>query len=74
MVEADTRFIAHARQDIPALLDEVERLREALRYYADPKAWTEGTDDMGATYNFDWPGDLGDNPWDIANRALEGKS
>ena len=27
-------FIAHARQDIPALLAEVERLKAALLYYA----------------------------------------
>ena len=28
--EADADFIAHAREDIPALLTEVERLRVAL--------------------------------------------
>lgn len=28
--EADATFIAHARQDVPALLAEVERLRKAL--------------------------------------------
>jgi hypothetical protein len=28
---ADARFTAHAREDIPALLAEVERLREPLR-------------------------------------------
>lgn len=28
---ADARFTAHAREDIPALLAEVERLRELLR-------------------------------------------
>jgi hypothetical protein len=28
--EADFDFIAHARQDIPALLDEVERLKRLL--------------------------------------------
>jgi hypothetical protein len=27
---ADQDFIAHARQDIPTLLDEIERLRELL--------------------------------------------
>lgn len=28
---ADQDFIAHARQDIPLLLDEIERLRSQLR-------------------------------------------
>lgn len=28
--EADAEFIAHAREDVPALLAEVERLRAAL--------------------------------------------
>ena len=39
---SDIRFIAHARQDVPALLDEVERLhsklegtKEALNMYVD---------------------------------------
>lgn len=30
----DAEFIAHARQDVPALIAEVERLRKALSYYA----------------------------------------
>ena len=29
--DADAEFTAHARQDIPALLDEVKRLREQLK-------------------------------------------
>ena len=29
--EYDARFIAHAREDVPRLVAEVERLREALR-------------------------------------------
>ena len=33
-VEADADFIAHARQDVPELVAEVERLREALAFYA----------------------------------------
>ena len=33
--ELDAEFIAHARQDVPALIEEVERLREALEFYAD---------------------------------------
>lgn len=34
-IEADAEFIAHARQDIPALIAEVERLRARLA--AEPK-------------------------------------
>ena len=30
--ETDAEFIAHAREDIPALLDEVERLKTELDY------------------------------------------
>ena len=30
MAEEDAQFIAHARQDVPALIAEVERLRDAL--------------------------------------------
>lgn len=36
----DATFIAHSRTDIPALLDEVERLRAALRFYADESSFT----------------------------------
>jgi len=37
----NARFIAHARQDVPALIAEVERLREALKFYADESNHTE---------------------------------
>lgn len=30
--KADTRFIAHAREDVPALLDEVERLNAIIAH------------------------------------------
>ncbi|MDM5229675.1 hypothetical protein [Lysinibacillus pakistanensis] len=32
--ESNIEFIAHAREDVPALVAEVERLREALGFYA----------------------------------------
>lgn len=32
---SDATFIASSREDVPALVAEVERLREALEYYAD---------------------------------------
>lgn len=34
---ADAEFIANARTDIPKLLAEVERLRNALEYFADER-------------------------------------
>jgi hypothetical protein len=39
--DADGKFIAHARQDVPALLAEVERLKEALSEAADQVAELE---------------------------------
>ena len=36
---ADTFFIAHAREDIPALINEVRRLRAVLAEYADRDNW-----------------------------------
>ena len=38
-VQADYEFCAAARTDIPILLAEVRRLREALEVYADPDNW-----------------------------------
>ena len=45
--EHDLEFIAHAREDIPALLAEVESIRrqlevarEALEYYGDKENWS----------------------------------
>ncbi len=32
-VQADVAFLAHAREDIPALLNEIEKLKEDLAYY-----------------------------------------
>lgn len=37
--EEDAEFIAESRTVIPKLLDEVERLRETLKFYADPKSY-----------------------------------
>lgn len=33
----DVEFIASSREDVPALVAEVERLRKALKYYSDEK-------------------------------------
>lgn len=36
----DADFIAHAREDVPALLAEVERLRNSLGWHANPSNYT----------------------------------
>lgn len=42
--DGDTEFIKHAITDVPALVAEVERLREALSYYADASRYGSRTD------------------------------
>lgn len=61
----DAEFIAHARQDVPKLVAEVERLRKALEYYADEKHYEP--------YNFNCYGcDVTEDDGMIARLALEG--
>lgn len=63
-------FIAHAREDIPALVAEVERLREVLRQYADIYNWRGiRTENMGVVQA--WDGDTSD-PRKLAVDALYG--
>jgi hypothetical protein len=40
--DADAEFIANARQDVPKLLAEVDRLRKALQEIADIDDWDYG--------------------------------
>ena len=53
-----------------AALLQIGELRKALAFYADEKEWRDTADNYGQVWVFDWPGDLGDNPWDIAKAAL----
>ena len=39
ILEANCEFVAHAREDVPALVAEVERLRAALREIRDNHAY-----------------------------------
>ena len=57
-------------------LTEIERLRTTLGYYSDKSAWTKVVLDSysGEVDIFDWDGDLGDEPWEMAERALRGES
>lgn len=40
----DAEFIAEARTDIPALLAEVERLREVMKFYADQRNYVRDSE------------------------------
>lgn len=55
--------------DIPALVAEVRRLREALAEYADPQNWFG---DGYSDYDNDWYF-RSENGWDRAERALKGE-
>ena len=68
----------HSQLDVPALIAEVERLREALGLYADEKRWSEPcvyTDLVNGE-----PEEVKDAPWaildggDYARKALAGES
>lgn len=63
---ADRNFIAHARQDIPTLIAEVERLREALAFYADPRTHKQICSEE--------PPEIWVDEGKIARQALEGES
>ncbi|MBL3729317.1 hypothetical protein JIN86_06845 [Lysinibacillus sp. HST-98] len=67
--DADAEFIAHAHQDVPALVAEVERLRKALSYYADEKHYEPYCIPMG-----DYASDVTEDNGEIARQALAGES
>lgn len=66
----DARFIAHARQDVPVLVEEVERLRKALEFYADEKNYIEEHKDPFGAEKYDSSVTLDEG--EIARKALEG--
>ncbi|MEY2354758.1 hypothetical protein [Lysinibacillus capsici] len=74
----NAEFIAHSREDVPALVAEVERLREALSIYADEKRWVEPCIST-ALVNGE-PETVKDAPWaildcgDYARQALGGET
>lgn len=65
----NAEFIAHAREDVPALVAEVERLRKALSYYADEKHYEPYCIPMG-----DYASDVTEDNGEIARQALAGES
>ena len=67
--EPDYKFRITVFADRRWLLGEVERLREALEFYADKQNWWQ-TDPT----SIEWQGDPEEFPWDIARRALARQS
>jgi len=65
----DAKFIAHSREDVPALVGEVERLRKVLSYYADEKHYEPYCIPMG-----DYASDVTEDNGEIARQALVGES
>lgn len=69
--QENMEFIAHAREDVPALVAEVERLRKALSYYADEKHYEPYCIpiQMG-----DYASDVTEDTGEIARQTLVGES
>lgn len=65
----NAEFIAHSREDVPALVAEIERLRKALSYYADEKHYEPYCIPMG-----DYASDVTEDNGEIARQALAGES
>jgi flagellar hook assembly protein FlgD len=57
-----------------AMLEErAELLRVALEFYSNNKKvswWIKGGDKYGVTDNFDWNGEIQDEPYEVAEKAL----
>ena len=72
--ELELRIDMYAEHVCNKQAERIERLRAALEHYANKDNWreVETTDPYLVVANdFDWPGDLGDEPYDIAREALE---
>lgn len=68
--EEHERCVRAVRAQLTAAVLQNKRFRKALEFYQNPKAWREAADNYGHVWAFDWPGDLAENPWEIAQRAL----
>jgi len=60
--------LAESKAEVKAQREELERLREVLKIYADKQNWWQ-TDPI----SIEWQGDLEEYPWEIARRALTGE-
>ncbi|MCS5499840.1 hypothetical protein NY607_01815 [Lysinibacillus sp. A4] len=67
----NAKFISHAREDVPALVAEIERLREALEFYADEKNHIAPIFDEHGQYN---GSKVDKDGGEIARQALVGES
>ena len=66
LADADAALIVAAVNNVAALCDEVERLREALEVYADKSNWLDTDDEFLSSFctdDFDWG-------WQAARKAL----
>jgi len=72
VVEANERAIESYGNDEAGIHKENSRLRDALRHYADRTMWRKEVIDSfsGECDFFDWDGDLADEPYEIADKAL----
>ena len=61
----NAEFIAHAREDVPMLIEEIEKLREALSFYAE---------DENYFYHADTSCEVLTDRGYVANQALAGES
>lgn len=72
-IEEAGHKLENAERDLATANRLNGELRNALSYYSVETAWRDTADNYGQVWVFDWPGDLGDNPWDIAKVALAEK-
>jgi hypothetical protein len=75
MPPLDAEMARDLERKLHAALAREQALRTALAFYTrngpiGKDAWQEGFDSYGHCWNFDWPGDKADNPWEIAESAL----
>lgn len=76
LVKGAQNALVKAADEIERLTTEVSGLREALTIYADRQGWTSFVPDSyrGECWEFDWNGDLGDKPWEMAVNGLNAAS
>lgn len=78
-LEAENEALTHDIERHVAMTasqaDEIEKLRNALHQYANRDQWEKFVPDgyRGEIDAFDWDGDLADEPWEFAERALQTK-
>lgn len=67
--------LSDSRKDayIAMLEERAELLRVALEFYSNNKKvswWIKGGDKYGVTCEFDWNGEIQDEPYEVAEKAL----